>query len=65
MNEFNPENESCLNSPGAAINCAKFLVTNSVVADDYWKYILCLAALFLGFQIIGTIILIQKSKRFY
>ena len=63
--EFAPDNETCLTSPGAAINCARCLLTNSVVESDYWKYILCLAALFLGFRIIAAMILIQKSKRFY
>lgn len=63
LTEFDTSNESC--SGGAMSNCENVITSNDINKDQAWVYILLLVALFLGFRIIASIILVHKAKRFY
>jgi ABC-type multidrug transport system ATPase subunit/ABC-type multidrug transport system permease subunit len=65
LTEFDPENDSCTSSIGAANACAGVLESNDINSDDTWIYILMLLAIFIGFRVIAVTILVANSKRFY
>lgn len=63
MVEFDSSLSSC--SGAAATNCKNALVSNNIEVDLWWVYMLMLIVLFLGFRILGAIVLVMRSKRFY
>ncbi len=65
LTEFDPSLPSCQSSPAAEQNCRMLIENNDINADRYYIYIILLVALFVGFRILGGLVLFQKAKRFY
>ena len=65
MNEFSASQDSCQESEDAARNCAKILDDNGIEKDDWWVYVLVLAALFFGLRAIAMGVLAKKAVKFY
>jgi hypothetical protein len=63
--EFGPSLDSCDNSKAASQNCANLLENNNIVVHDYYISIVMLFVLFFAMRILGLLILVQKSKKFY
>ena len=63
LTEFSPSLPSC--SGGAALNCAFVITNNEVTTEMTFAYILILFALFIGFRLLGAVILVRKARRFY
>ena len=63
MTEFDTSLDSC--QGGAKSNCEAVITSNDIDKDKFWVYIILLIALFLGFRILASIILVHKAKRFY
>lgn len=63
MVEFDSSLPSC--SGNAATNCRNALESNNIDVDLWWVYVLMLGVLFLGFRILGAVVLVARSKRFY
>jgi hypothetical protein len=61
--EFNPKNANC--QGGAHKYCEAVLDNNEIETDKWWVYVLILVALFVGFRVLGAIILAKKAKSFY
>ena len=61
--EFDPKLPSC--DGGAKRYCYAVLDNNDIKRDQWWVYVLLLATLFVGFRILGAVILTQKAKKFY
>lgn len=61
--EFNPKNPNC--QGGAHKYCAAVLDNNEIVTGQWWIYVLILLILFVGFRVLGALILAQKAKSFY
>lgn len=64
MNEFAASQDSCQGEE-EAINCAKILDDNNIEKDDWWLYMLILAALFVGLRVIAMTVLSKKAVKFY
>ena len=63
LTEFNTNLPSC---QGAAYdNCKSVLTNNDIEQGLWWLYMLLLIALIVVFRVIGTYVLVQKSKKFY
>jgi ABC-type multidrug transport system permease subunit len=65
MNEFSASQASCQESEEAAFNCAKILNDNKIDKDDWWVYVMVLAALFVGLRAIAMSVLAKKAVKFY
>ena len=63
LTEFDSTNKSC--QGGAAFNCETVISSNDISKPNFWVYIILLVAIFLGFRILASIILVHKAKRFY
>lgn len=63
--EFDANLPACTSSAAAAHNCSTLLDANSIDKKLWWMYVLLLFAIFCLFRIIGVIVLVAKSKRFY
>jgi len=63
LTEFDSTNKSC--QGGAALNCETVITSNDISKTNFWAYIILLVAIFLGFRILASIILVHKAKRFY
>jgi ABC-type multidrug transport system ATPase subunit len=62
LTEFDSDLESC--QGGAAPFCKNIKIDNDVEEDLWWVYLVCLLALFIGFRIIASLILMKKAKSF-
>lgn len=65
MTEFDLDSDACQSSPEARDNCKNILVSNDIETDKFYVYILILFALFVGFRLLGAMILTHRAKRFY
>jgi ABC-2 type transporter len=63
LTEFSSSLASCKGK--ASIFCENLKSVNDVDSSMAYAYILILAALFVVFRVLGIIILVKKSKRFY
>lgn len=63
LTEFDPDLKSCQGE--AAAMCESVINSNDINADKWWVYLLLLGALFVGFRLLASIILVHKAKRFY
>lgn len=63
ITEFDPRNDSCQGASRST--CESVLEQNNIDADQWWVYMLLLFVLFLGFRLIGAVILVRRAKRFY
>lgn len=65
MTEFQTSRSDCSHSPEASANCHNVLSQNNIDPKYFYIYIIILFAIFLGFRVLGGMILYQKAKRFY
>ena len=63
LTEFDPSNLSCQGD--AESSCATLLTANGIDSKMIYVYILIMAALFIGFRILGAFILVNKARKFY
>eukprot|EP01006_Ploeotia_vitrea_P057305 TRINITY_DN68164_c8_g6_i1.p1 TRINITY_DN68164_c8_g6~~TRINITY_DN68164_c8_g6_i1.p1 ORF type:complete len:630 (+),score=-19.30 TRINITY_DN68164_c8_g6_i1:51-1940(+) len=63
MTEFNTDLPSC--DGAARANCERVIEDNSVETDMWYVYMIMLMVLYIGFRILGGIVLVIRSKRFY
>lgn len=61
--EFNDTLSSCQGN--AQSSCQGVLSSNNVYSNKWWIYIVLLVTLFVGFRILGSIILVHNAKKFY
>jgi len=61
--EFDAANSNC--QGGAAANCVQLIQENDVELDHGWAYAGVLVALFVGFRVLGAVILHHKAQSFY
>lgn len=61
--EFALSNKNC--SGNAHAFCGSVVSSNDISKDSFWVYILIMGALFVGFRILGGVLLVQRAKRFY
>ena len=61
--EFNPSLDSCQGESKQA--CLNVLEQNDISIDDWWVYVIIMFVLFLGFRVLGAMLLIKRAKRFY
>jgi ABC-type multidrug transport system permease subunit len=65
LSEFDPDLESCENSPEAVKACSDVLSSNDITEDKAWLYAFLLFAIFVFFRVVAVTLLVAKSKRFY
>jgi ABC-type multidrug transport system permease subunit len=65
IDEFGKSSDKCTASSDAAANCEMIQSSNDINDKIYYVYILILFGLFVGFRVIGGVILAEKAKRFY
>mmetsp|Transcript_73826 Transcript_73826/g.196522 ORF Transcript_73826/g.196522 Transcript_73826/m.196522 type:complete len:233 (+) Transcript_73826:1510-2208(+) len=61
--EFQPGSAAC-SSPSQQKGCDGLLASNEVNLDIWWAYVLVLLAIFLGFRLLGLIVLVRKARGF-
>lgn len=64
LTEFDPDLSSC-DGPIESVNCNTVLENNQIYLRDWWIYVVMLFVLFFALRLLGAIILVQRSKRFY
>lgn len=63
LTEFDTSLPSCHGA--AAMNCQTVIEQNNIQPNLWYVYMIMLMVLFMGFRIIGGIILVMRSIRFY
>ncbi len=64
LSEFDLSLSSCHDGM-ARVNCQSLIERNDIQPDQFYVYIILLVILFIGFRILGGVVLLQKAKRFY
>jgi hypothetical protein len=63
--EFDDCEKGSNNKVAAKAACEHLLEVNDIVKEDWVIYILVLAALFFGFRLLGSFVLLKKAQTFY